>query len=276
MGHRDLVNGLAFLDDRTILSISEDGTAKLWDVSSGQSLSTVITSKSPLIRLAAASQIGKVAVADAEISITVLDAKAGMRTIHLPQLQDTVISLDLSGDGTTLMATSASGSIYWTKLERELSWQKAAAGQPIAAAIASDGKIAALARPDGPIDLLDLQDGRTIASLNSHKADVTKLIFSDQGRLVSFSLDGTARLWAVDQRGGQLLITFTGFAEPLTSGIVDQSGTLIAAVSETGDIVAWRAFAGGKAIVEAARRLVAGRKLSPDEKRFFHLIGADQ
>jgi WD40 repeat protein len=56
-----------------------------------------------------------------------------------------------------------------------------------------------VARPDGTLLLVDVDDGRTIATLRGHQGQITSLVLGPDGRrAISTSVDRTARLWNLD------------------------------------------------------------------------------
>jgi WD40 repeat protein len=75
-------------------------------------------------------------------------------------------------------------------------------------AVSADGRLAAAAGLDGRVRVLDLQTGALRAVLEGHEERVAGVDWGPDGRLLSASWDGTARVWSLaslDQPGAVLL-----------------------------------------------------------------------
>lgn len=116
--------------------------------------------------------------------------------------------------------SSIDGTVIWTtEFSAEL-------GNVLAIA----GGVAAVARCDGAIALLDLKGGTQGASWHAHDDVITSLAFTGDGDvLVSGGFDASVRSWRVP--GGALLREMTGHSSPVAAVAVSPDGTLFASGS---------------------------------------------
>ena len=113
---------------------------------------------------------------------------------------DLVQSLTLSSDGQLL----ASGGFRTVKLWRRVQRQRLAeivteAAEARAFALSSDGTKAAVGSESGEIQLVDIAQKMSSATLRGHSDAITALAFSPDGhRLASTSADKSVRVWSID------------------------------------------------------------------------------
>jgi WD40 repeat protein/tetratricopeptide (TPR) repeat protein len=138
--------------------------------------------------------------------IRIWEVGTGRLLKAIPTANVTVGVLAFSPDGSSLYAISLDGMLR--RWERE-GWRERFAIQTRGVRMALDhqGKRLAVGRLDGPIELHDAADGRTIRSLDGHTAVVMGLSFNPDGtRLISASHDASVKLWEVEK--GLELLTF--------------------------------------------------------------------
>ncbi|HEX3150655.1 MAG TPA: WD40 repeat domain-containing protein [Gemmataceae bacterium] len=119
-------------------------------------------------------------------------------------------------------------------------------------ALSPDGKTAATAgatpeqgKDGSPIYLIDLETGRLIRTLTDHTDSVNALAFGPGGkRLVSSSLDKTARVWDVDS--GKCETVLRGHTAALNHVALSADGERVATSAADATVRIWP-IAGGKA-----------------------------
>lgn len=156
-GHADWVNACAISPDgQRIVSASDDGTLKVWDLSSGRLLST-LQGHATGVRSCAIGPDGQRAVsAAADGTLKVWELATGQL---LPSLH------------------GHSGWIY-------------------ACAISPDGQRVASASDDETLKIWEVSSGRLLATFEGHSRRVKGCAISPDGRrVVSASLDGMLKVW---------------------------------------------------------------------------------
>jgi hypothetical protein len=165
-GHQGPVVHAAFSPDgRMLATASSDYTARLWEVTTGQPLATLIGQP--------------------------LATSTGSPRYSMYMYE--VRHVAFSPDRRTLVTVSLGGAARL--------WE-AATGQPLAtlegnhAAFSPDGRMLVTASGDTTARLWEAATGQPLATLKGHQGEVTHTAFSpDRRMLVTASRDGTARLW---------------------------------------------------------------------------------
>ncbi len=115
-GHTKPVNDVAFVKNDQLISVSDDGTAQLWNARDGKRMREIASSKTPILTLAIAPE--KVAIAGA--SETQWFKREGSQPIERFKDSDawtTITAFDSSGD--TFAIGTQSGEIVVRKKESE-------------------------------------------------------------------------------------------------------------------------------------------------------------
>jgi WD40 repeat protein/transcriptional regulator with XRE-family HTH domain len=214
-GHTGLVeNGLMFNSDGTrIVTVAGDGTSRIWDAATGQSLLTVFGDDSQ-IRTAAFSPDGtRMATLSATgvqtWAIAPTDTREWMAVPAAPNC-DCVIAFSpdglqlavFGGDNTVKILDSYLGQIDLTLPDP--------GNQGRGLAFSPDGTRLATAGADNLAHVWDLVSGKELIALEGHTAPVDRVIFSPDGtRLATIDRSGEARLW--DAASGQVLFSLHAF-----------------------------------------------------------------
>lgn len=171
-------------DGKRLLTNGRDGTARVWDVDTGQEL-RLLRSESTL----PAAQQG-ILSADGKIAATVTDRPISQVTNTEPQ--DFVVLRFWDVDGGTQISELKGP---WSTVTGRL-------------AFSPDARLLALT--DGRrVRLFEVAGARLVGILEGHQADVGQLAFSKDGsRLLTGSRDGSARLW--DVKTATLIESFAG------------------------------------------------------------------
>jgi len=161
-GHRGWVWSLASLGDGLLVSGSEDGTIRLWDLASGECLTAVAPDRGPVHALAATGDGGFAAgFADGHVVIYAVDRER--RTL-----------------GPVAVHEAHQGEIY-------------------ALCPMGSGRLAT-AGEDDQAHVVRRSDGARVASL-SHHGFVRSLARLDDGALVTGSYDAQIRVWSAQDAG---------------------------------------------------------------------------
>lgn len=212
-GHADGVNYLAFSHDGKLLaSASQDKTIALWDPIAGRVLRTMTRHNAPV------------------------------NVVLFSEDDQQLISI---GDDRTVRVWRTADGIQISQIEGDL------AGPTYTIAVSPSGSLVAAAR-DNEIQILNLADGKLIQTLTGHRARVTDLEFSPDGKiLVSSSCavellteyercpQGEIRFW--DPFSGQpISIWDKGHDELVVDIAFSPDGKFLAAVDRKGEAVLWQ------------------------------------
>ena len=176
-------------------------------------------------------------------------------------------------------ALSPDGAHYTRCKEEErttLQLRAIATGEVLWEALTEDGILGMVAfTPDGSrvistpnqrsgqMKVWNANTGELLATLRGHRAHVTSMNFTDEGRtLISTSADHTIRLWDVET--GEPLSMLRGHNEEVRAGIMHPDGKTFFSASFDGEILAWRpSLAGRSSLHQTIQRLgVRGRRTS--------------
>ncbi len=241
------VKTAAFSPDGTrIVTASIDGTARVWDTSTGALVANLKLVPIPL-RSAQFSPDGKwiVTVGQTDSTGRIWDATTGAQLFMLVGHTGNLTSAVYSADGNRILTAS---SDHTARL-----WD-AATGAPLvtftghsdtvnSALFSPDGSRVVTASADNTARIWDAKTGATIVPpLTGHTAEIFKASFSvDGSRVISASADHTARVW--DAATGASLLTISD-PTPVYDAEFSPDGTLIATASGDGSVHLWDAKTG--------------------------------
>ena len=194
-------------DGRTALSGSNDKTLKIWDLTSGQELRTLV-GHAGSVNCVALSPDGLTAVSGGEDgAIMEWDLSSGKVVRSFLEQTRQVKSVAFSPDGRNLFAATRSFARETQKAQGKLQQWDLAHGQIVRTfgdqtqviedvAFSADGQTAMAGMSDQTMLLWDLITGEELRKFAGHSAQISKLTFSPDGRRVlSGSSDGALKLW---------------------------------------------------------------------------------
>ncbi len=235
-GHLEVVNGISFSPDGTLLaSASDDKSAKLWTVATGEEVpgwAPVLESKAT--RAVFSPDGRRVAVAANDGSVQIVDVQSSAKVLVLAKAMDAVNDIAFGPEGKLLASACQDGTVtIWGKpgalrygsaftavayspdgqmlvagssdgTVMSESWSVPAhVGKINAIAFAPDSKLFATAGDDGAILLWDAATGKQLAPRLVHSfRGVSGISFSQDGTTLASAglLDGTIKLWDMKSR----------------------------------------------------------------------------
>lgn len=254
-GDREIVS-LAFSPDGNLLaSGSLNGTVRLWNWRTGQLVQTLSGHSDVATSLSFTPDGQTLASSSGDNTIRFWDVNTGEQKYMITTEQD-VSKIAFSPDGTTLAVTGADRKVSlwdWQEMEEEdpIHTSRVYARSIQTLAFSPDGQLLAFSpdmqSPAGPTPEGNREDYNTIHFLNTedfsevgeplrgHTDYITGLTFSPSGKLIaSASLDGTVRLWNIEQQ--TLLRTFQGNNSAVLSVAFRPDGRAIAIGRRDGSV----------------------------------------
>ncbi len=201
-GHSGSINGLSFLPDGRLVSISSDRTVRLWDVRESQA-ATVWSDHADEVVVLAVSPAGDVVFTGGLDGMLMRWNVADGTSTTMLGHEGEILQLRVSPDGTRVASGSAD--------RRAIVWDAAAAtslhvmrghDEKVLSVAFGRNKKLATGGADGRVLIWDLTSEHPSESpqqLVGHEQSVTGLVFSrDLEVLASASNDETVRLWRLD------------------------------------------------------------------------------
>ncbi|GIW80674.1 MAG: hypothetical protein KatS3mg105_2481 [Gemmatales bacterium] len=212
-GHVALVRRALFLPDgKRVLTASYDKTVRIWDVETGEPLTTFRLPVGPnaegMILAADVSPDGKrLAVAGVPFGM----GKYGL-LVHIVDMEQGRVEKTLRGH------TNIVNSVDFS----------------------DDGKLLATCSSDKTALIFDTQTWRLLHTLEGHAKEVRDVRFAPDGKhLATASFDKTARIWSVEN--GKMLHELVGHADACVAVTWSFSSKLLVTGSTDGEIRLWTA-----------------------------------
>lgn len=250
-GHTGPVYTASFSPDgSTVVTASNDKTARVWDARTGQLEAELRGHTGPVYK-AFFSPDGKwIVTASEDMTARIWEASTGRSVSELKGHTGWVISaifnpdeklvLTASGDGTARIWEAVSG-----KLMAVLKGNDDAVSS---AAFSPDGGLIATAGYDRIARIWDTQTGGLIHKLEGHTDKIRTLEFSSEGNLiVTAGFDHTAIVW--DVKSGRSIARLLGHTDWVWSASFSPNGKLVATASKDGTARVWES-ASGKMLAE--------------------------
>ena len=288
-GHSGRIGSMSFSpDNQRLISSSEDGTAKIWDVKTGRVITT-LTGHSKNVSSASFSPDGEVVVTtspDSTIRIWNSHSAKLLETIHIPAR---CISAAFSPDGKQIVSTATDLTIRtWDSATGEIiPIYKSKDFIPWNIQYSPDGtKILFNTMSDkNPLVALDSKTGKELYRLGGEKGGSDNIILSfncsqDGSKIVYASLDSTVRVWDAIT-GENLFVLKNKHPQMMIFSAFMMDGKAILGVSLDKGITIWNSENGkelmstdGELATQRTPKIFAGAALSPDNN-FLALCSPD-
>jgi len=280
--HTDTVNGLAFnpVDPNMLVSASDDGTARLWDVAARDSLRFISRRLESMDAVAFSPNGLEVAIASSEfLRVWNVDTR---RFIQMLDYHRNVISsIDYYSDGSCILTGATDTEIARWCFDRATSTYKLARTYSLhgdlvnSVAINNTNSVLYSASSDQRIVAANINSGQPEAVLTGHTAAIYALVLSPDGKRL-YSADSSGAIYEWDTLFGAIENAFTPPSRGGVRGVaVTQDGAQLLTTTRQGEVVVFDAASG-----EELRRMAETRRTPRDvavdpQKRYVLLSAWD-
>ncbi|REG28946.1 WD40 repeat protein [Archangium gephyra] len=245
-GHQGGVRRCAVTPDgRRILSASEDGTLKVWEVETCRPLVTLRGHKGE-VRGCAVTEDGRRALsASRDGTLKAWDLETGRCLATLYGHGGPIWNCSITGDGRRALSASSDGTLkVWDmEAQRCLATLRGHEGWVTGCALTAEGHRAVSSSRDGTVKVWDVEAQRCLATLRGHEGWVTGCAMtSDGSRALSASTDGVLIVWDVES--GSRVVTLRGHEDAVTDCAMTRDGRRAVSVSDDGKLKVWDAETG--------------------------------
>jgi hypothetical protein len=241
-GHAGWVNACAVTrDGRRTVSASDDQTLKVWDVDSGQLLTTLAGHALHVTSCAVAPDGRRVVSASLDETLKVWDLDRGQLLATFEGHASAVTACAVTPDGRRVVSASWDLTLSVWDLdssERLHTFDMVFEDHACELTVTPDSRRVVSASENGMLKLLHLDDGSLLTTFRGHTGAVTACAVTPDGqRVVSASRDQTLKVW--DLASGLALATFTGHTGAVTACAVTPDGRQVVSASQDQTLKVW-------------------------------------
>ncbi len=249
LGHMEKVTSVAFSPDNLrLVSGSEDGTAILWDVSSGEEL--FVLRHEDVVNAVAFSPDGKwVLTGSSDGSAVLWEVRSGKKLGTLEEHKRPVTSVAFSPDGKFALTGSYDDTaILWDLRTRETLFTFQGHKDSVrAVAFSPSGKFVLTGSDDGTVILWDLGSKAAVRKFEVGEDEfltfVTSVVFSPDERYVLVAVQNeVATMW--DARTGEEVQSFGDADDWINSVAFSPDGRYVLTGSDNCELLLWDANTG--------------------------------
>ena len=196
VGHEAPVIRVALSPDgATLVSVSNDGEVRIWDVASGQTTQTFSTGGEKLVAAAVSDDARVLAVVDEAGAVGLWDLETQGQIRSFDPAEDSRLAVALNADGSLVAAGNGTGAQvwnvdsgelvqpltgYWEDPEEQEDWV-GHDEEVTALAFTPDSQIVASGSEDTTVLFWEVETGELDADSEGHWATVTTMVFDEEG-----------------------------------------------------------------------------------------------
>lgn len=252
-------------DGSFVVTASGDGTARLWDTTSGKQLRAFIGHEDEVVSVAFGPDGRTVLTGSYDQTARLWDVETGQELRRFVEPDSTYVAVAYSPDGQFVLTGSGNGNSahLWQADSGELVQTFLPGSEVSGVAVSPDGRLAATTGGQN-LYLWDIDSGQRLQTFEGHTDLVIDTAFSPNGRtLASGGYDKTARLWDINT--GELLQTFVGHNDAVEKVRFSPNGQTLLTVSDDRTARLW-GVATGQEIRQVAGHAssIFGAAFAPD------------
>jgi WD40 repeat protein len=235
-GQGQLSPWVGFGGPHRIVTLWFDNSVKICDAASGELLHSTGMPIGKTLRPAIAPNQPLLAAAETN-QVTLWNCLSG-ELLQTFSVNDSAASaLDFTPDGKFLIVGTFKGVIRVINVADRKQTQSVDLDTPVRALAVANNRIA-VGYEDGNLNLLNLNDGKSIPEVKGHRTGVRALAFSPSGDwLASASLDGIARVW--DGKTLKPRFRLAGSTVELKAMVFNPNGRQVIAGTADGKLSCW-------------------------------------
>jgi eukaryotic-like serine/threonine-protein kinase len=245
-GHSGSVGAVAWSPDgQRISSGGNDGTAKVWDATSGNTLVTYNGHSGPVESVDWSPDGHRIVSGGDDNSVQVWDASNRNSIFKLPGPTDLVWAVAWSPDGNYIAAACKDKLVYvWNAVSGSLvNTYHGHTDFVYTVAWSPDSKFIASGSNDKTAQVWEATTGNSKYTYTRHTSLVTTVSWSPNGaRIASGSRDKTVQIW--DSTSGNNIVTYLGHTHQVNTAAWTKDGMLIASASNDATVQIWNAASG--------------------------------
>ena len=265
-GHSHRITSVAFAPDgAALLTVSDDGTARLWDTATGVEIRCFKVDAGLVFNVAFAPGGAMILTGSGDGTARLWDITTGAEMRRLEGHEGEVLSVAFAPNGATLLTGGYDGTARLWDIETgsEIHRLEGHKSRVISVAFAPDGATLITSGEDGTARLWDAVTGAEIRCFKGHGGWVSSVAFAPDGAtLLTGGNDGTARLW--DTKTGAEIRRFEGNGSVLSIAFAPD-GVMLLTGSFDGTTRLWNAETGAEICrFEGHKRAIQSVAFAPD------------
>jgi WD40 repeat protein len=225
-------------DGRRVLTSSDDGTARIWDPRTGETLRVLKGHKHELTSAEFSPDGQRVVTASWDKTARIWDAATGKMLHELKGHTDGVNSAEFSPDGQRVVTASwdKTARIWDARTSEELATTPTQAGALLRATFSPDGEGVAAAGLHKTALFWSWRTTGALVHLQGHSHSVNSIEFSPGGTRIVTAGDKTVRIWDVN---GKPVAKLAGHNDEVTSASFSRDGQRLVSSSVDGTARVW-------------------------------------
>ena len=259
-GHTRAVLDIEFSpDQKQLLTVSEDGTARTWDVASGESVRVLDPKAGPLSRAHYSPDGALIVTAGNDRAAWIWDSRTGIAVGKLEGHTDSLTDAQFSPDGQRILTTSSDNTArLWNAVTRSLIATLTGHKDIVHGGFSRDGERIVtvsgglLDNNDPAVAIWDGRTGMNLTFSNRQPGGVKGVAFSPDG--VTFATymgaadpsaedrANSVRIWSL--RDGRLRAQLVGHGKPVEDVAFSPNGKIVATSALDGAVRLWNANSG--------------------------------